>query len=155
MILPVIGASTSTMVFSCRNNFAPSSMIFNATSSVTRPSAMKCALRTSTRGLPRESNTSYALKRTCGGHGMSRSKINDRQTKEMQWMEILLFITRSDIGGDIALFAVVIVVDEDVVGEDASETLVDDEEFDILFDTVVLVAITIMIYRSGRCFSFE
>lgn len=149
MILPVIGASTSTMVFSCRNNLAPSSMIFNATSSVTRPSAMKCVLRTSTRGLPRESNTSYALKRTFGGHGMSRTR---KKATQFVIEEELLFITRSNTGGDIALF---VVVDEDVVGEDASETLVDDEEFDILFDTVVLVAITIMIYRSGRCFSFE
>lgn len=59
------------MVFSCLNSFAPSSIIFRATSSVTRPSAIKCALRISTRGFPRESNTSYALKRVFGGHGMS------------------------------------------------------------------------------------
>ena len=59
----------------------------------------------------------------------------------------LLFITRSKTrGGEFVLFVVAIVVDEDVVGEDASDTLVDDEEFDILFDTVVLVAMLIMIY---------
>ncbi len=70
-VLPVMGASTSIIVFSCRNNFAPSSIILRATSSVTRPSAIKCVLRISTRGFPRESNTSYALKRVFGGHGMS------------------------------------------------------------------------------------
>ena len=67
-----MGASTSTIVFSCRSNFAPSSIILRATSSVTRPSAIKCALRISTRGFPRESNTSYALKRVFGGLGMSK-----------------------------------------------------------------------------------
>jgi hypothetical protein len=39
------------------------------------------------------------------------------------------------------------VVEDD---EDASNVLLDEEEFEILFDTVVLVAIMIMIYPSGR-----
>ncbi len=56
--IPVIGASTSIMVFSCRNSFAPSSIILSATSSVTRPSDIKCVFNISTRGFPRESNTS-------------------------------------------------------------------------------------------------
>jgi hypothetical protein len=41
-------------------------------------------------------------------------------------------------------------------GEDVSDVLLDEEEFEILLDTVVLVAIIIMIYRSGRvCSRFE
>lgn len=65
-------------------------------------------------------------------------------------------ITRSDRGGEIALLAVVMADAVDVGGEDASDIFVDEEEFDILFDTVVLVAITIMIYPSGRgCYRLE
>jgi hypothetical protein len=45
-----------------------------------------------------------------------------------------------------------------VGGEDVSDVLLDEEEFDILLDTVVLVAIMIMVYPSGRkerlCFIF-
>jgi hypothetical protein len=52
------------------------------------------------------------------------------------------------MGGDVALFVVAMVVV--VGGEDASDVLLDDEEFEILFDTVVLVAIMIMVYPSGR-----
>jgi hypothetical protein len=62
----------------------------------------------------------------------------------------LLFITRSNVGGDVALFVVVIMDDVVVGGEDASDVLLDDEVFEILLDTVVLVAIMIMAYRSGR-----
>jgi hypothetical protein len=39
---------------------------------------------------------------------------------------------------------------DDVGGEDASDVLLDEEEFEILLDTVVLVAIMIMVYPSGR-----
>jgi len=62
----------------------------------------------------------------------------------------LLFITRSKFGGDVALFVVVIADDVGVGGEDASDVLLDEEEFEILLDTVVLVAIMIMVYPSGR-----
>ncbi len=68
----------------------------------------------------------------------------------------LLFITRSNMGGDVALFVVAMVVVDG--GEDASDVLLDEEEFEILLDTVVLVAIMIMVYPSGRkerlCFIF-
>jgi len=37
-----------------------------------------------------------------------------------------------------------------VGGEDAGDDFVDEEEFEILVDTVVLVAIIIMVYPSGR-----
>ena len=41
-------------------------------------------------------------------------------------------------------------------GEDVSDVLLDEEEFEILLDTVELVAIMIMIYPSGRgCSRFE
>jgi len=142
-----MGASTSIIVFSCRNNFAPSSIILRATSSVTRPSAIKCALRISTRGFPRESNTSYALKRVFGGHGMSII-FQIKSFYSFSSKTFLLFITRSKFVGDIALFVVVIM--DDVGGEDASDVLLDEEEFEILLDTVVLVAIMIMVYPSGR-----
>ncbi len=65
-----------------------------------------------------------------------------------KYFSFLLFITRSNMGGDVALFVVAMVVV--VGGEDASDVLLDDEEFEILFDTVVLVAIMIMVYPSGR-----
>ncbi len=62
----------------------------------------------------------------------------------------LLFITRSKFGGDVALFVVVIADDVGVGGEDASDVLLDEEEFEILLDTVALVAIMIMVYPSER-----
>ncbi len=46
---------------------------------------------------------------------------------------------------------VVVIIDVVVGGgEDASDVLVDEEEFEILVDTVVLVAIMIMVYPSER-----
>lgn len=70
-------------------------------------------------------------------------------------VKYLLFITRSLIDGDVELFVTVVVVDiiDDVVagGDDAGDedVFVDDEEFEILLETVALVAIMIMVYPSG------
>ena len=61
--LPVTGASMSIIVFSCLNKAAPSFIILRAVSSVTRPSRIKCCLRTSGLGFPLESNTSLMLRR--------------------------------------------------------------------------------------------
>ena len=59
----------SIMVFSCRSKAAPSLISLRATSSVTRPSRMKCCLRTSGRGFPLGSNTSLMVSRWLGGKG--------------------------------------------------------------------------------------
>jgi len=59
----------------------------------------------------------------------------------------ILFITRSEILGDVILFvAAVVIVDVVVVdgGEDAADVLLVAEEFEILLDTVVLVDIMII-----------
>lgn len=69
-MLPVTGASMSIIVFSERNNVAPSFMILRAAASSIRPSRMKCCLSTSGRGLfVRESNTSEAVSLLLGGNG--------------------------------------------------------------------------------------
>ena len=72
--LPVTGASMSIMVFSCRRSAAPSLMIRNATSSVTRPSRMKCCFRTSGLGLPLASKASLIVTLWLGGNGTAESK---------------------------------------------------------------------------------
>ena len=68
-ILPVTGASMSSMVLSCRNNAAPSLIIRRATSSVTRPSRMKCCLSMSGFGFAFVSNTSWIVSLWLGGNG--------------------------------------------------------------------------------------
>ena len=69
-------------------------------------------------------------------------------------VKYLLFITRSLIDGVVELFVTVVDIIVDVVagGDDAGveDVFVDDEEFEILLETVGLVAIVIMIYPSGR-----
>jgi hypothetical protein len=60
-------------------------------------------------------------------------------------LRFLLFIIRSVFVGDVALL-VVVIIDVAVGGEDASDVLLDEEEFEILLDTVEFVAIMIMIY---------
>lgn len=67
--VPVIGASTSIMVFSLRRMAAPSLIILSAISSSTRPSFTKWFFRTSTLGIPSMSNTSSDVKRCVGGKG--------------------------------------------------------------------------------------
>ena len=82
--LPVTGASMSIMVFSCRRSAAPSLMIRNATSSVTRPSRMKCCFRTSGLGLPLASKASLIVTLWLGGNGTAESeKENTRRTRSV------------------------------------------------------------------------
>lgn len=69
VLLPVTGASMSIIVFSCRNNAAPSFMSFNATPSSSLPSSIKCCFITSIFGLPLESNISDVLSLWAGGKG--------------------------------------------------------------------------------------
>jgi hypothetical protein len=52
---------------------------------------------------------------------------------------------RSVFVGDVAL-NVVVVIDVVVGGEDVSDVLLDEEEFEILLDTVEFVAIMIIVY---------
>lgn len=59
----------SSRFFSCRRMDAPSVMTRKATLSSSRPSFMRCAFSTSTRGLPSLSNTSLAVSRWLGGNG--------------------------------------------------------------------------------------
>ena len=73
---PVTGASTSIIVFSCLMMAAPSLMILSATSSDTRPSAMKCCFSTSCRGLPFASNTSLIVSLFAGGNSTAETKHN-------------------------------------------------------------------------------
>lgn len=65
---PVIGASTSIIVFSCLRMAAPSLMIFSAASSSRRPSFTKWLFKTSSLGFP-SSNTSFRVSRCVGGNG--------------------------------------------------------------------------------------
>ena len=68
--LPVTGASMSIIVFSDLRRAAPSLMILSAAFSSSRPSRMKCCLRTSGLGLlVRESNTSAIVILFAGGNG--------------------------------------------------------------------------------------
>lgn len=71
-MLPVIGASTSIIVFSLRNIAAPSLMILSAISSSTRPSLIKWFFKMSTLGFPSVSNTSSDVKRCVGGKGTAK-----------------------------------------------------------------------------------
>jgi len=67
--LPVNGASISIIVFSWRMIAAPSFIIRKATSSETRPSAMKCSFNISGLGLPLASKTSLIDSLLVGGNG--------------------------------------------------------------------------------------
>lgn len=138
---PVMGASTSIIVFSCRSNLPPSSMIFNATSSVTRPSFMKWVFKRSTRGFPRASKTSCAVKRVPGGDGMARIP---EKTHSITKVSILLFITRSVVGMGIVAVSV---EEEDGGDDDKFVVLVDVEVFEALVELLGLLAIG---FLSGR-----
>lgn len=72
-LLPVIGASSSIIVFSCLRMAAPSLIIFRATSSSSRPSFTKWFFRTSILGFP-FSNTSFKVSRWVGGKGTARER---------------------------------------------------------------------------------
>jgi len=69
-----MGASTSSMVFSCLSSAVPSLMMRSATCSSSRPSFTKCSLRISGRGLLlRLSYTSSAFSLLDGGNGTAEN----------------------------------------------------------------------------------
>lgn len=74
VLIPVTGASMSSMVFSWRRMAAPSLMIRRATASSTRPSLVRCALSRSTRGFPSQSNTSFNVRRWLRGKGTAEDR---------------------------------------------------------------------------------
>lgn len=89
-LLPVTGASMSSMVFSWRKMAAPSLTMRSATASSTRPSLVRWALRRSTRGLPSQSKTSFMVRRWLRGKGTAR-----RSEKETRgYLSILIVIVK-------------------------------------------------------------
>ena len=84
--LPVTGASMSIIVFSDLSRAAPSLMILSAAFSSSRPSRMKCCLRTSGLGLlVRESNTSAIVILFAGGNGTAER--NNNELKSISWKD--------------------------------------------------------------------
>ena len=83
LLIPVIGASTSIIVFSCLSMAAPSLIIFKATSSSSRPSFTKWFFKTSILGFP-FSNTSFKLSRWVGGKGTARKKRKKKNFKQLK-----------------------------------------------------------------------
>lgn len=73
-LIPVTGASMSSIVFSWRKIAAPSLMIRSATASSTRPSLVRWAFRRSTRGFPSQSNTSFSVSRWLKGKGTAEDR---------------------------------------------------------------------------------
>lgn len=74
VLIPVTGASMSSIVFSWRRIAAPSLMIRSATASSTRPSLVRWAFRRSTRGFPSQSNTSFNVRRWLRGKGTAEDR---------------------------------------------------------------------------------
>lgn len=74
VLIPVTGASMSSIVFSWRSIAAPSLIIRSATASSTRPSLVRWAFRRSTRGFPSQSNTSFNVRRWLRGKGTAEDR---------------------------------------------------------------------------------